>query len=116
MPQDGAIARSGRGLQGCPNGRRVIVERGEATLLSPNESAQDGRGAEAINRPASAAVRQSAPWDTLERDYHACIGHPGGRRSHAKSRAVAKLNVPVGGAASRCSLICPLGKHRGNGW
>jgi hypothetical protein len=43
---------------GFPNGRRVSVERGEATLLSPNESTQDGRGAEGNHRPASAAVRR----------------------------------------------------------
>ena len=47
------------------------MERGEATLLSPNESTQDGRGAKAIAVPLARpcgvgnAVRHSAPWDTL---------------------------------------------------
>ena len=57
-PQGGARAPSGGGLQGFPNGRRVIVERSEATWLSPSESMQDGRGVEGNNRPASAAVRR----------------------------------------------------------
>ena len=43
------------GLQGIPNGRRVIVERCDATLLSPNESTQDGRRAEGNNRLGRAA-------------------------------------------------------------
>ncbi len=46
------------GLQGVPKGRRVTVERWEATQLSPNERTQDVPGAEGNYCLASEVVRR----------------------------------------------------------
>jgi hypothetical protein len=73
-PEEGGarVAPSGGRLQGIPNGRRVIAERCEATLLWPNGSTQDGRGAEGNKPPAKCGRAASGTplgialsWDSL---------------------------------------------------
>ncbi len=59
--------RGSRGLQGLPKARRVIVERREAALLSPNEPTQDGRGTEGNNVPASGLAASVTPLGTVRR-------------------------------------------------
>ena len=68
-PEGNAIALSGGGLQGLPKGRKVNVERREATWLSPNESTQDGPGAEGI-KPSRERGRAASgtPLDTARRE------------------------------------------------
>ena len=57
-PQGGVRAPSGGGLQGIPTVRRVIGERGGATLRSRNERAGTAGAPQAITVPHSAAVRR----------------------------------------------------------
>jgi hypothetical protein len=59
-PEGRAVSDRGR-LQGLPIGHRVSVERSEATVLSPNESAQDSRTAGAAE-PGARSFNHSGPF------------------------------------------------------